>query len=65
VPDTFFVLGSEPIHFLGSSRSTAAWALDRFPATRAAFVQSFGSLEIEIREFTGERAGNVEIVDLE
>jgi hypothetical protein len=60
-----FVLGSEPIQFLTTSRSTAAWALDRFPAARTAYARSFGSLGVEIREFTAERGGNVEIVDLQ
>ena len=60
-----FVLGSQPIHFLTTSRSTAAWALDRFPAARAAFTQDFGSLEVEIREFTATHGKHVDIVNLE
>jgi hypothetical protein len=60
-----FVLGSEPIQFLETSRSTAGWALDRFPAARAVWAEHFGSLEVEIREFTATGGNYVEIVDLE
>jgi len=39
--------------------------LDQFPAARAAFTQDFGSLEIEIREFTATHGKYVDIVNLE
>ena len=60
-----FVLGPVPIHFLTTSRSTAAWALERFPAVRAAFAQNFGSLDVEVRKFTSAQADRVDLVDLE
>jgi hypothetical protein len=60
-----FVLGQQPIHFLRTSKSTAAWALDRFPAVRERFVDRFGPLETPINVFTTTQASHVELVDLQ
>ncbi|WP_217914738.1 hypothetical protein [Miltoncostaea marina] len=59
-----FVVGQAPIDFLRRSRSNAAWALDRFPATRQFFVEHFGPLEVRIADFTAGPAAHVKIMDL-
>jgi hypothetical protein len=60
-----FVLGDQPIHFLRTSKSTAAWALDRFPAVQSRFVEAFGPLDTPIHDFTKTQANHVELIDLE
>jgi hypothetical protein len=60
-----FVLGAEPIHFLTTTESTARWGLDRFPAAREAFAESFGAFDVAISDFVADAAVGVEIVDLE
>jgi hypothetical protein len=60
-----FVLGAEPIHFLQTSKSSAAWGLDRFPAVQEVFVNSFGTLGMSISEFVEGEGSAVELVDLE
>ena len=60
-----FVLGDQPIHFLRTSRSTAAWALDRFPAVQSQFVDTFGPLTTPIHVFTENHASHVELINLE
>lgn len=59
------VLGGQPIHFLRTSKSTAAWALDRFPTVQSRFVETFGPLETPIHVFTKNQANHVELIDLE
>lgn len=59
-----FVVGPEPGRFLRTSRSTAAWALDRTPHARRVFGESFGSLEVSVAEFTERHAGHVQVTDL-
>jgi hypothetical protein len=59
-----YVLGDRPIKFLQTSRSTAAWGLDRFPTTQTVFTNRFGPLDMKIREFTEGPAGHVQIIDL-
>lgn len=57
-------MGEAPGRFLRSSRSTAAWALDRSPATRDLFTERFGPLSMTIADFTYGPAAHVRIVDL-
>jgi len=59
-----FVIGDRPGRFLRSSRSTAAWALDRAPAAAATFQERFGPLTMTIGEFTTTHASHVNITDL-
>lgn len=59
-----FVVGDGPIRFLLSSRSTAAWALDRFPAAQALFGERFGSLQMCVADFTAGPGARVRITDL-
>lgn len=60
-----YVLGDRPIHFLHTSKSTAAWGLDRDPATRVLFEKRFGSLTTAITDFTAGPGAAVRLVDLE
>jgi hypothetical protein len=60
-----FVLGPEPIHFLSTSSSMAAWGLDRFPAVQKVFTKAFGTLQTPICDFVAAKGSAVEIVDLE
>jgi hypothetical protein len=60
-----FVLGAEPIHFLNTSKSKAAWGLDRFPAVQEVFTRAFGTLQTPIADFVAAKGSVVEIVDLE
>jgi hypothetical protein len=60
-----YVLGQRPRRFLRETRSTAAWALDRFPATQTLFQQRFGALNVPISDFTRGPARHVTIIDLE
>ncbi len=59
-----FVVGPEPIRFLRTSRSSAAWALDRAPAARRLFGERFGSLEVSIADFVAGPGARVLITDL-
>jgi hypothetical protein len=59
------VLGDRPVRFLRETRSTARWALDRFPATRGLFEDRFGSLDTPIPQFTSGAAHKVKIINLE
>jgi len=59
-----FVVGPEPIRFLRTSRSSAAWALDRAPAARQLFGERFGSLEVSIADFVAGTGARVRITDL-
>lgn len=59
------VLGDQPIHFLRTSKSTAAWALNRFPAVQSRFVKTFGPLDTPIHVFTKTQAKHVELINLE
>lgn len=59
-----FVVGPGPIGFLKTSKSSAAWALDRFPAARQLFLERFGSLEMQVAGFTAGPAARVRITDL-
>jgi hypothetical protein len=60
-----YVLGDRPVQFLHKTRSTARWALDRFPATRELFEDRFGSLDMSIAQFTTGPAHKVKIINLE
>lgn len=60
-----YVLGDRPVRFLHETRSTARWALDRFPATRELFEDRFGSLDTPIPQFTNGPAHKVKIINLE
>lgn len=60
-----YVLGDRPSRFLRETRSTAKWALDRFPASRALFERRFGELDTPIPQFVSGPAQRVKIVDLE
>jgi len=61
-----YVLGERPIRFLRTSRSSAAWGLDRFPQTQSVFKEHhFGPLSTEIRDFTAGPGQRAEIIDLE
>ncbi|MBD0709094.1 PE-PGRS family protein [Streptomyces sp. CBMA291] len=59
-----YVVGPEPIRFLRSSNSTAAWALDRSPGALRTFHSAFGSPDVPIHEFTATHARHVRITDL-
>jgi hypothetical protein len=58
-----YVIGSRPISFLRTTRSSAAWGLDRSPATRQLFTDQFGDLSVPIGEFVNEQS-HVEVVDM-
>ncbi len=60
-----YVLGPRPIRFLRTTRSSASWALDRFPTTRALFADKFGNLDIAIPTFVTGPGARVAIADLE
>lgn len=60
-----YISGQSPVHFLQSSKATAAWGLDRFPVTRQLFEDHFGSLEISISDFTNGPGAHVELIDIE
>lgn len=60
-----YVLGSQPAHFLRTTRSPATWGLDKFPTSRTLFTERFGSLDVPISEFVLGPGNRVEIVDLE
>jgi len=60
-----YVLGELPAKFLRTSRSSAAWGLDRFPATQELFREHFGALDMKIRDFTAGPGKDVALVDLE
>ncbi len=59
------MLGEAPIHFLKTSKPSASWGLDRFPATQKLFVEHFGSLDIPIADFTNGPGVHVDLIDLE
>jgi hypothetical protein len=59
-----FVVGQAPIKFHRESTSSAAWALDRAPSTRAIFEERFGSLTMPICQFTAGPGAHVELIDL-
>jgi hypothetical protein len=60
-----YVLGTRPIRFLQTSRSTARWGLDRSLPTQKLFEERFGSLDVEIADFTGGPGAHVKVIDLE
>jgi hypothetical protein len=60
-----YVLGERPLRFLRETGSSAAWGLDRFPATRQLFTTSFGSLDMPISDFTTGPASRVSLLNLE
>lgn len=60
-----YVLGPEPARFLRTTRSHAAWGLDKFPATQALFHDRFGSLDVSISSFVTGPGSRVTLVDLE
>lgn len=60
-----YVAGAAPLRFLRTSRSNAAWALNRGPeATKALYRKEFGDLGMTIRDFTEGPAAHVTLVDL-
>lgn len=59
-----FVLDERPLHFLAETRSTMAWAIDRFPPTQALYLDRFGDLLMPISGFYEDHASHVEVVDL-
>jgi hypothetical protein len=60
-----FVVGQEPIRFLTTSTSSAAWALNRAsPMLRDRFRTSFGDLRMPVCEFTAGRAAHVDLMDI-
>ena len=59
-----YVVRSEPIRFLRTSRSTIGWALDRSPAAARLFTDRFGPLSTPIAKFTAGPAAHVTLVDL-
>lgn len=59
-----YVVGEEPIRFLRTSRSTAAWALDRSPPAAKLFADRFSPLATEIADFTAGRGARVRLVNL-
>jgi hypothetical protein len=60
-----YVLGQRPLRFLRKTGSSAAWGLDRAPATQRLFTEWFGSLDVPISDFTSGPASHVTIIDLE
>lgn len=61
-----YVLGNRPATFLATTRSTAAWALNRISdKTRVLFEHRFGSVETPIPEFVRGAAAHVQVIDLE
>ncbi|MEV0359011.1 DUF2283 domain-containing protein [Nocardia sp. NPDC050697] len=61
-----FVVGTLPIHFLTTSKSTIEWALGRSsPHTRARFEARFGPASAHtVADFTREHGAHIELVDL-
>jgi hypothetical protein len=59
-----YVLDDRPGRFLRTSGSTMAWALGRFPASKALFIDRFGDLDTSISDFCANAASHVEIIDL-
>ncbi|MFC8044290.1 hypothetical protein [Nocardia sp. NPDC057353] len=61
-----FVVGTLPIHFLTTSRTTIEWALGRSsPHTRARFEERFGpASEHTVADFTRKHGSHIELVDL-
>ncbi|MFC8530274.1 hypothetical protein [Nocardia sp. NPDC057227] len=61
-----FVVGTLPIHFLTTSKTTIEWALGRSsPHTRARFEERFGpAREHTVADFTRQHGGHIELVDL-
>ena len=59
-----YLVGQLPVAFLTASDSTAEWALDRHPKTRALFAARLGPLTMKIAEFTSGPASRVRISDL-
>lgn len=59
-----YVIGPRPISFLRGTKSSAAWGLDRSPATRVLFTESFGDLSTPIGEFVTAHQSRVDIVDM-
>jgi len=60
-----FVLGELPLRFLRRTRSSAGWALDRFPAARKLFGERFGTLDVPISDFVKGPGSRVKVIDLE
>jgi 8-oxoguanine DNA glycosylase-like protein len=60
-----YVVGTRPIHFLRSSLSPAAWALDRSPVTQRLFVERFGGLDMKIADFTAGPGAAVRLINIE
>lgn len=61
-----YVVGERPRHFLQTTTSTAAWALNRMAdQTRQLFEQRFGTLQTRIPDFVNGPAAHVKIIDLE
>lgn len=59
-----YVLDERPRQFLRTSRSTMAWALGRFPPSKALFEERFGDLGMSISHFCPSHASQVSIIDL-
>ncbi|UGT55207.1 hypothetical protein [Nocardia asteroides] len=61
-----FVVGTLPVKFLRTSRSTIEWALGRSsPHTRARFHERFGpATSLTVADFTSSHGNHIEIVDL-
>ncbi|MDX3585733.1 transposase [Streptomyces europaeiscabiei] len=54
----------EPGHFLTTSTSTAAWALDRSPGALRTVTAVFGTPSMSVAQFTATHAAHVQITDL-
>jgi hypothetical protein len=60
-----YVVGPKPIRFLRTSRSSAAWAMNRgSETTRALFEERFGSPDMTIRDFVAGPAAHVRLIDI-
>ena len=60
-----YVVGPKPIRFLRTSRSSAAWAMNRgSETTKALFEERFGSPSITIQDFVAGPAGRVKLIDI-
>jgi hypothetical protein len=60
-----YVAGEAPLRFLRTSRSNAAWALNRGPApTKSLYLERFSDLGMTIREFTEGPAAQVRLVNI-
>lgn len=60
-----YVAGERPLRFLETTRASAAWALNRFPATTRLFEQEFGDLSVTIADFRRADGAHVRVIDLE